>query len=81
MPTVFIIFGFIFKFYSDDHEPIHIHVVKDRHEAKYNIEPEVNLVYNHGFKRHELSIIEGIIGENINIIKGRWAEYFNKRQA
>lgn len=81
MPTVFIIFGFTFKFYSDDHEPIHIHVVKDRHEAKYNIEPEVNLVYNHGFKRHELSIIEGIIGENVDVIKGRWAEYFNKGQA
>ena len=46
MPTIFIIFGFIFKFYSDDHEPIHVHVVKDGHEAKYNIFPEVQMVYN-----------------------------------
>ncbi len=66
MPTVFIIFGFIFKFYSDDHE------------AKYNIEPEVCLIHNHGFKKHELSMIESIIEENTEVIKDRWAEFFNK---
>ena len=38
MPTLFVIFGFRFLFYSDDHEPIHVHVIKDGHEAKYNIE-------------------------------------------
>ena len=78
MPTIFIFFGFIFKFYSDDHEPIHVHVVKDGHEAKYNIEPEVIQVFNRGFKKHELSIIEGIIEENIEVIKNRWKEYFKK---
>lgn len=80
MPTVFIIFGFIFKFYSDDHEPIHIHIVKDGHEAKYNIVPELTMVYNHGFKKHELSIIEGIVGENADIIKDRWTEFFKDCQ-
>ena len=39
MPTLFVIFGFRFLFYSDDHEPIHVHVIKDGHEAKYNIDP------------------------------------------
>ncbi|WP_437126780.1 DUF4160 domain-containing protein [Paraprevotella xylaniphila] len=29
MPTLFVIFGFRFLFYSDDHEPIHVHVIKD----------------------------------------------------
>ena len=33
MPTVFILFGFAFKFYSNDHEPLHIHVLKDGHKA------------------------------------------------
>ena len=76
MPTVFIIFGYIFKFYSDDHEPIHVHVVKDTHEAKYNVEPTVTQVFNHGFKKHEISIIEGLIEENIDVIKSRWVEFF-----
>ena len=28
MPTVFTIFGLRFMFYSDDHEPVHVHVVR-----------------------------------------------------
>ena len=49
MPTIFIVFGFCFKFYSNDHEPIHVHVTKDGHEAKFNVIPVVGLVSNHGF--------------------------------
>ena len=50
MPTLFIIFGFRFMFYSNDHTPIHIHVIKDGCEAKYNVEP-MELVFNQGFKK------------------------------
>ncbi len=77
MPTIFILFGYIFKFYSDDHEPIHVHVVKDGKEAKYNVEPEVSQVYNHGFKKNEISIIEGVIEENREVIIDRWKSYFS----
>ena len=77
MPTLFIIFGFRFMFYSNDHTPIHKHVIKDGCEAKYNIEP-VELVFNHGFKRHDLSLIESIVLENKEIIIERWRSYFNK---
>ena len=78
MPTVFILFGYIFKFYSDDHEPIHVHVVKDRKEAKYNVSPNVEQVFNHGFNQHEISIIEGIIEENVEVIIDRWKDFFNQ---
>ena len=103
MPTVFILFGFIFKFYSDDHEPIHVHVetaankweqsdacisfaereqarpkVKDGHEAKYNVEPEVTQVYNHGFKKSEIKMIESVIEENVEVIIDRWKTYFGQ---
>lgn len=64
-------------FYSNDHTPIHIHVIKDGCEAKYNVEP-VELVFNHGFKRHDLSLIESIVLENKEIIIERWRSYFNK---
>ena len=77
MPTLFIIFGFRFMFYSNDHTPIHIHGIKDGCEAKYNIEP-VELVFNRGFKRHDLSLIESIVLENKEIIIERWRSYFNK---
>jgi hypothetical protein len=64
-------------FYSDDHEPTHIHVIKDGHEAKYNINPLV-MVYNHGFKKNEIALIESIILENEEIIASRWRNFFNK---
>ena len=82
MPTIFIVFGFCFKFYSNDHVPIHVHVTKDGHEAKFNLEPALELVYNRDFKKHELTVITGIIEENTEILVERWKEYFKgKRDA
>ena len=37
MPKIFEYFGFIFLFYSNEHEPIHVHVMKDGREAIYEI--------------------------------------------
>lgn len=34
MPTIFEIFGLRFFFFSGDHAPIHVHVVKGDDEAK-----------------------------------------------
>ena len=62
MPTIFIIFGFRFQFYSNDHTPIHVHVVKGTSRAKYNLFP-VELINNQGFKPSELKLIESIIEE------------------
>ena len=77
MPTIFIFFGFRFMFYSNDHEPVHIHIIKDGCEAKYNVEP-ISQVYNHGFKKQQITIIESIIEENVDIIIDRWKQYFKK---
>ena len=48
MPLLFIFFGLRFQFYSNDHEPIHVHEVAGKgttaHKAKFNVMPEVRLV-------------------------------------
>lgn len=77
MPTVFILFGFIFKFYANDHEPLHIHVLKDGHKAKYSLFP-VKLVDNQGLKPAEIKLVESIIEENQEIIAEHWNRFFNK---
>ena len=77
IPTVFIFFGFRFLFYSNDHEPVHVHIVKDDCEAKYNVCP-IEQVYNHGFKKQQIAIIESIIEENVEVIIDRWKLHFNK---
>lgn len=77
MPTVFIVFGFTFKFYSNDHQPLHIHVLKDGHKAKYSLFP-VRLVENQGLKPSELKLVESIIEENQELIVEHWNRFFNK---
>lgn len=53
MPTIFEIFGLRFFFFADDHNPIHVHVVKGDDDAKIQIEPEIRLIYNHGLKARD----------------------------
>lgn len=77
MPTVFILLGFRFYFFSNDHTPIHIHVSKGGSVAKFNVAPKVSLVNNQGFKKTELKIIEAIIEENKEIIVTHWITFFN----
>ena len=77
MPTIFIFFGFRFMFYSNDHAPIHVHILKDGHEAKYNVDP-VELVFNNGFKKHYILLIESVLEENREIVIDRWKNYFKE---
>ena len=78
MPTLFTLFGLRFMFYSDDHEPVHVHICNAGREAKYNVQPMM-MVYNHGFKKHELSLIESILEENTDVILDRWQEFFKQK--
>lgn len=77
MPTVFILFGYVFKFYSNDHEPLHIHVLKDGHKAKFSLFP-VQLVENQGFKPAEINLVASIIEKNREDIAEHWNRFFNK---
>ena len=64
-------------FYSNDHAPIHVHILKDGHEAKYNVDP-VELVLNHGSKKHYILLIESVLEENREIVIDRWKNYFKE---
>lgn len=78
MPQLFTVFGFRFMFYSNDHDPIHVHVVKAGMEARFQVEPEVVLLDNKGLKPSELKLAESIVEENKEMIIERWKEYFKK---
>ena len=76
MPTLFSFFGMRFQFFSKEHLPIHIHVIKDNSSAKWVLEPEVRLVENIGMKPQELKLAESIIEENKDNIISYWKIYF-----
>ena len=37
MPKIFEYFGFIFYFYSNEHEPIHVHVLRGDNESVFDL--------------------------------------------
>ena len=77
MPTIFKLFGFLFMLYANDHEPIHVHVVKGKQKAKFSIFP-VQLVENNGLSKSELKMAEAVIEENQEIIAEHWNKFFNQ---
>ncbi|MDR2912817.1 MAG: DUF4160 domain-containing protein [Alistipes sp.] len=70
-----------FYFWSNEHEPIHIHVKKGKCLAKFRVEPTVELVDNKGFKPQELKLAETIIEENRDIVLTLWKSWFNAQSS
>jgi hypothetical protein len=83
MPTVFIFFGLRFMFYSNDHEPVHIHVVKGKGKVKeyaiFQVVPDIVLLENKGLKSNELKMAEMVIEENKEVIIENWNLFFGKK--
>jgi hypothetical protein len=79
MPTVFYYLGLQFLFYSNDHEPIHVHVQNGDGEAKFQVSP-IRLIENKGLKSRDLKIAELAIEENKEIIIHRWHEFFKDKK-
>ncbi len=78
MPVLFYYLGLKFYFFSNDHAPIHIHVSAGDAEAKFRVEPTIELVENFGLKAREIRQALMAIEENREVIRERWNEYFNK---
>ena len=76
MPTIIIIDGFRFFFYSNEHLPKHIHVEKAEKTAKFNIE-SVELVKSYRFNANEMKIIRNLIEKNQELFNQQWDEFFS----
>ena len=77
MPELFRQYGFVFLFFSKEHEPIHVHVRGHDGDAKFNWDGEGFMMeYAHNIKANDLKRIERMIAENTDIIINRWYELF-----
>ena len=78
MPTLLMIFGLRFFFYTREHEPIHVHVEHADGVAKYNLlDDRVELVENKGLKPASLRLAESILEENRVNFRNEWDKTFN----
>jgi Domain of unknown function (DUF4160) len=79
MPTVLVVNGFRFFFYSaDGDEPAHVHVQKGSGDGKIWLKPETKIEYLVDFKSQEEKQILEIVGENRELLILKWNEYFRK---
>ena len=77
MPTVFTKDGYRFFFYSNDHEPIHVHVTHGGGEAVFNVEDEVELRESVGLRIKELKMAEELARDERELIITKWNEHFD----
>ena len=78
MPAVLTLLGMRFFYWAREHEPIHIHVKKGDAEARFTMEPMIELTDNFGLKPHELALAEEIIKDNREYIIEHWKLFFER---
>ena len=76
MPTVLLIDGFRFFFYSNEHLPKHIHIEKAEKTAKFNLE-NVELVKSSGFNSTQLKTMRNLVEVNQELLTQKWDEFFS----
>ena len=77
MPTVLQDGPYSFIFFSSDQgEPVHIHVKRDRQIAKFWLNP-ISLAKNRGFKEHELDRIARLVVKYQETLLEAWYDYFS----
>jgi len=75
-PTVLREAGYRFFFFSREETKIHVHVYCSDGEAKFWIEPEIELAHNFGLSKKQLKLSAKIIEEHKNEIKTAWQDSF-----
>jgi hypothetical protein len=74
--TVFREKGYRFFFFSREETRMHVHVVSADGEAKYWLEPELELARNYRFDQQQIRQIQSILERHRDEVIGAWREHF-----
>ncbi len=75
-PTVFKEGGYRFYFFSREEPRIHIHVHHANGEAKFWLEPKLELAQNYGLSQARITTALRLIREHENEIRDAWQAHF-----
>jgi hypothetical protein len=67
-----------FLFFSREEQRIHVHVTCPEGEAKYWIEPQIELARYHGLTDSQLNEIRQCIEEHQDDIRNAWTRHFGR---
>jgi hypothetical protein len=74
-PTVFRAKGFRFYFFSLEEKRMHVHVKGTDGDAKFWLEPEIELAMQHGLPPHRVSEIRQLVEEHQDEIRDAWQQH------
>ena len=77
-PTVFREKGYRFYFFSLEQDRVHVHVACLDRDAKFWLEPEIELAMQHGLASHQLNEIRRIIEVHRNELTDSWHEHLSR---
>ena len=77
-PTIFRVKGYRFFFFSREEPRMHVHVVSQDGEAKYWLEPRIELAKNFKLTDAQLNEISKIIEEHYDELANAWKEHFSR---
>jgi diadenosine tetraphosphate (Ap4A) HIT family hydrolase len=77
-PTVFRCRGYRFFFFSREEPRMHVHVLAERGEAKFWLEPRMELAKNDRVSAANLREIEQIIEARLDEPKRAWHAHFER---
>lgn len=75
-PTVFREGGFRFYFFSREETRMHVHVQTQNGEAKFWLEPAIELAQFIGLSRREINEALRLVQEHENDIRSAWHTHF-----
>ncbi|MGH8056108.1 MAG: DUF4160 domain-containing protein [Candidatus Entotheonellia bacterium] len=75
-PTVFRSQGFRFYFFSREESRMHVHVQRANGEAKFWLEPTIDLAQNYGLSDRQLNTALRLIREHEDEIRAAWQRHF-----
>ena len=75
-PTILREGGFRFYFFSREERRMHVHVQCAEGEAKYWLEPAIELAQNYGLNERQLRSVKALIEAHVDDIRDAWAKHF-----
>lgn len=78
MPTILKLFGLVFRIYTRDHLPPHVHVLSADGEAIFTISSQdAALKENKGLRQKDVNLVLSILEENRELILEEWNRIHN----
>ena len=77
-PTIFRAEGLRFFFFSREERRLHVHVQAATGEAKFWLEPKLEVAENHGLSLRLLNKAARLVEEHQDEIRRSWKEHFGR---